>query len=92
VTSIAHVVRRFSATTDPHSEGRSIPRATSALHGDRAHPADLDVAKRRLERLELTSKKAKNKDGRAEPAGGQALPGALERETPIRELDLSDEI
>src|SRR5215467_2908368 len=54
-----------------------------------AHVDFLDVAQRRLERLELNIRKAKNKDDEMELPIMKRCLEALERETPIREVDLT---
>jgi GTP-binding protein YchF len=91
VDAIAHVVRAFREEAIPHSEGPIDPRRDIATMETELILADLDVAQRRLERLELNIKKAKNKEDELElPIVRRCLEG-LEREKPIRELDLSEE-
>jgi ribosome-binding ATPase YchF (GTP1/OBG family) len=53
--------------------------------------ADLEVAQRRLERLQLNIKKMKNKDDELELPVVQRCLEALEKEIPIRELDMRSE-
>jgi GTP-binding protein YchF len=91
VDAIAHVVRAFRDDAIPHSEGSLDPRRDAATMETELILADLDVAQRRLERLELNIKKAKNKDDELELPVVRRCLEALERETPIRELDLSDD-
>jgi len=91
VDAIAHVVRAFRDDSIPHSEGSIDPRRDIGTMETELILADLDVAQRRLERLELNIKKAKNKDDELELPVVRRCLEALERETPIRELDLSDE-
>jgi len=91
VDAIAHVVRAFRDEAIPHSEGPIEPRRDIATLETELMLADLEVAQRRLERLELNIKKAKNKEDELElPVVRRCLEG-LEREKPIRELDLSEE-
>jgi GTP-binding protein YchF len=91
VDAIAHVVRAFRDPDIPHSEGAISPKHDIATMETELMIADLEVAQRRLERLELNLKKAKNKDDEAELPIIRRCLEALERETPIREIDLQDE-
>ncbi len=91
VDAIAHVVRAFRDDSIPLSEGSIDPRRDIGTMETELILADLDVAQRRLERLELNIKKAKNKDDELELPVVRRCLEALERETPIRELDLSDD-
>ncbi len=91
VDAIGHVVRAFRDEAIPHAEGPIEPRRDIATMETELILADLDVAQRRLERLELNIKKARNKDDELELPVVRRCLEALERETPIRELDLSVE-
>jgi len=91
VDAIAHVVRAFRDDSIPHAEGAIDPRRDISTMETELILADLDVAQRRLERLELNIKKAKNKDDELELPVVKRCLEALERETPIRELDLSED-
>ena len=91
VDAIAHVVRAFRDEAIPHSEGPIEPRRDIATLETELMLADHDVAQRRLERLELNIKKAKNKEDELELPVVRRCLEALEREKPIRELDLSEE-
>jgi hypothetical protein len=91
VDAIAHVVRAFHDDTIPHGEGVIDPRRDIATMETELILADLEVAQRRLERLELNIRKARNKDDEQELPVIQRCLQALERETPIRELDLAEE-
>ena len=91
VDAIAHVVRAFRDDSIPHAEGSIDPRRDISTMETELILADLDVAQRRLERLELNIKKAKNKDDELELPVVKRCLEALERETPIRELDLSED-
>ncbi len=88
VDAIAHVVRAFRDPEIPHSEGSIDPKRDAGTMETELMLADLDVAQRRLERLELNMKKAKNKDDEAELPVIRRCLEALEKETPIRDLDL----
>jgi len=91
VDAIAHVVRAFRDEGIPHGEGSIDPRRDVATMETELILADLDVAQRRLERLELNIKKMKNKDDELElPVVRRCLEG-LEREKPIREIGLSED-
>src|SRR5262249_5954144 len=92
VDAIAHVVRAFTSASIPHSEGPIDPRRDVATMETELILADLDVAQRRLERLELNIRKAKNKDDEMELPIMKRCLEALERETPIREVDRPDDV
>lgn len=91
VDAIAHVVRAFRDESIVHSEGSIDPRRDIGTMETELILADLEVAQRRVERLELNIKKAKNKDDEAELPIVRRCLEALERETPIRVLDLAEE-
>jgi GTP-binding protein YchF len=91
VDAIAHVVRAFRDPEIPHSEGTIDPKRDIETMETELILADLEVAQRRLERLELNLKKAKNKDDEAELPIMRRCLEALERERPIREIELHEE-
>ena len=91
VDAIAHVVRAFRDPEIVHSEGPIDPKRDIATMETELILADLDVAQRRIERLELNLRKGKSKEDEAELPVVRRCLEALERETPIRELDLSEE-
>ena len=91
VDAIAHVVRAFRDEEIVHSEGGIDPGRDIATMETELILADLEVAERRIERLELNLKKARNKDDEAELPVVKRCLEALESETPIRELDLTEE-
>jgi GTP-binding protein YchF len=91
VDAIAHVVRAFRDPEIVHSEGPVDPARDVATLELELILADLEVAQRRLERLRLNMKKMKNKDDELELPVVQRCLEALEKETPIRELDLKAE-
>jgi ribosome-binding ATPase len=91
VDAIAHVVRAFRDPEIPHGEGPIDPRRDLETMETELILADMDVAQRRLERLELNLRKAKNKDDEMELPIIRRCLEALGRETPIREIDLQTE-
>ncbi len=91
VDAVAHVVRAFRDPEVVHSEGAIDPRRDIETMDIELILADLEVAQRRLERLELNIKKMKNKEDEIELPIIRRCLAALERETPIRELDLLEE-
>jgi len=91
VDAIAHVVRAFRDEEIVHSEGTIDPRRDIETMNIELVLADLDVAQRRLERLQLNLKKAKNKEDELELPIMKRCLEALEREQPIRDLDLRSE-
>jgi len=88
VDAIAHVVRGFVDPEIVHSEGAIDPKRDIELMETELLLADHEVAQRRLQRLELNIKKMKNKDDELELPIIKRCLDALERERPIRELDL----
>jgi GTP-binding protein YchF len=91
VDAIAHVVRAFRDPEIVHSEGAIDPKRDIELMETELLLADHGVAERRLQRLELNLKKMKNKEDEQELPIIRRCLEALEREQPIRELDLQAE-
>jgi hypothetical protein len=91
VDALAHVVRAFRDEEIVHSEGAIDPKRDIATMETELVLADLEVAQRRLERLELGLRKAKSKEDEAELPVMRRCLESLERETPIRDLDLTEE-
>ena len=91
VDAIAHVVRAFHDPEIVHGEGSIDPARDVDSMEMEMLLADLEVAQRRLERLELNIRKAKNKDDEMELPVVRRCLEALEKETPIREIDLKPE-
>jgi ribosome-binding ATPase len=91
VDAIAHVARAFRDPAIAHGEGSVDPRRDIETMETELILADLDVAERRRERLELNLRKGKSKEDEAELPVIRRCLEALERETPIRELDLAEE-
>jgi hypothetical protein len=93
VDAVAHVVRAFRDPEIAHSEGTIDPPRDIATMEIECLLADMEVAQKRLEKLELNIKKMKNKDDELELPILRRCLEALEAETPIRSLDLKpDEI
>jgi hypothetical protein len=88
VDAIAHVVRGFVDPEIVHSEGAIDPKRDIELMETELLLADHEVAQRRMQRLELNLKKMKNKDDELELPIMKRCLDALERERPIRDLDL----
>ena len=91
VDAIAHVVRAFRDPEIPHSEGDLDPKRDIETMETELMLADLAVAERRIERLELNIRKMKNKEDEAELPIIKRCREALERETPIRALELHED-
>jgi len=91
VDAIAHVVRAFRDPTIVHGEGSIDPRRDIDTMETELILADLEIAQRRVERLELNIKKMKNKDDQAELPIVRRCLEALEKEIPIRQLDLPED-
>jgi ribosome-binding ATPase len=91
VDAVAHVVRAFRDPEIVHGEGAVDPARDVATMEMEMILADLDVAQRRIERLRLNIKKMKNKDDELELPVMERCLEALEKEVPIRELDLRPE-
>ena len=91
VDAIAHVVRAFRDEEIVHSEGGINPLRDIETMNMELVLADLDVAQRRMERLQLNLKKAKNKEDELELPVMKRCLEALEREQAIRDLDLKPE-
>jgi GTP-binding protein YchF len=91
VDAIAHVVRAFHDDAVPHSEGSLDPARDVETMETEIILADHEVAARRLERLELALKKGKSREDEAELPVIRRCLEALERGTPIREVDLGED-
>ena len=91
VDAVAHVVRAFRDEEIPHSEGNLDPRRDLETMETELLLSDLEVASRRVEKLRLNLKKAKNSEDEKELGVLTRCLEALERETPIRALDFTPE-
>jgi GTP-binding protein YchF len=91
VDALVHVVRAFANELVPHPEG-----SVDALRDARVLElelmlADLAQVERRLERLDQSIKKAKRAEDVAERELFLRLQLALEKEQPLREVEVSEE-
>jgi GTP-binding protein YchF len=89
--AFVHVVRFFEKDTLPHPEGSVDPLRDAAMLELEMILADLGTVERRLERLEANIKKAKKAEDVDERTLFLRLKQALESETPLRAMGLSDE-
>ncbi len=89
VDAIAHVVRAFADDEIPHPEGSLDPRRDLETMETEFLLSDLDVAARRVEKLRAGLKKQKSAEDEKELAVLSRCLEALERETPIRSLEIS---
>jgi hypothetical protein len=91
VDALLHVVRAFEDPALPHSQGSVDPKRDVETMETELLLADLAVAARRIERLQANAKKgAADKDAKEIELLRKCV-AALEKETPLRELALSDE-
>jgi len=91
VDAIAHVVRAFADDEIPHAEGTLDPKRDLETMETEFLLSDLEVASRRVDKLKLGLRKAKNPEDEKELAVLTRCLEALERETPIRSLPFSPE-
>ena len=91
VDALVHVVRAFESDTAPHPDGSVDPLRDAKMLELELILADLGTVERRLERLEANIKKASKAEDVAERALFLRLKEALEAETPLREMGLTDE-
>jgi GTP-binding protein YchF len=91
IDALVHVVRAFESELVPHPDGKVDPLRDAKMLELELILADLGSVERRLERLEANIKKAKKADDVAEQAIFMKMKEALEAETPLRELELSEE-
>ncbi len=92
--ALIHVLRAFADPSVPHPEGRVDPARDAATMDLELAFADLALIERRLDRLtaELRSTKAGERgQGERERALLERLKAALEAETPLRAVPLSEE-
>lgn len=89
VDALLHVVRAFEDPNIPHSEGSVDPRRDIGLFELEMIFSDLAMVERRLERLEKDLKKTRNADLELENAVLLRFKETLEREQPLRSLDLT---
>ena len=89
VDAIAHVSRAFVDEEIPHPEGNIDPRRDLETMETEFLLSDLEVASRRVEKLRLSLRKAKNQEEEKERIVLERCLEALERETPIRSLEIA---
>ena len=91
VDALAHVVRGFRDDAIPHVEGPIDPARDVSTMETELLLADHTIAERRIEKLEMAVKKAHRDEDRKELEVLRKCLEAIERETPLRNLDFSDE-
>jgi len=91
VDALTHMVRAFEDKEIVHSEGKIDPQRDIARMDAELILADLMVLESRLERLEKTMKKVKRKEDELERELLLRCKEALEKETPLREVEFSPE-
>ncbi len=91
--ALLHVVRAFEDPDVPHSEGRIDPRGDIDIVDDELLISDMILVERRTERLQAQLKKGNDKaataTNEAELSLFLRLRDQLEREAPLRDLELS---
>jgi GTP-binding protein YchF len=91
VDALVHVVRAFQSDTVPHPEGSVDPLRDATALDLELILADLGTVERRIDRLDANIRKAKAPEDIAERELFGKLREGLEGESPLRELDLSDD-
>jgi len=91
VDAIAHVVRAFTDEEIPHPEGSLVPARDLETMETEFLLSDLEVASRRVEKLNQNLKKVKSSEDEKELTVLNRCLQALERETPIRSLPFAPE-
>jgi GTP-binding protein YchF len=91
VDALVHVVRAFESDLVPHPEGSIDPLRDASTLELELILADLGTVERRIERLAANIQKAKLPEDVAERELFLRLKDALEAETPLRELNLSED-
>jgi GTP-binding protein YchF len=91
VDALAHVVRAFRDESIPHVEGTIDAARDAATMEMELILADHTIAERRLEKLELTVKKTGKEEDKKDLETLKKCLAALEKETPLRNLEFSDE-
>jgi ribosome-binding ATPase len=91
VDALAHVVRAFRDEAVSHVEGSIDAARDAATMEMELILADHTIAERRLEKLELTVKKTNKEDDRKDLETLRKCLAALEKETPLRNLEFSED-
>ena len=89
--ALVHVVRAFEDDAIPHVEETIDPARDAMAMETEFLLADQIVAERRIERLELNIKKMNKAEDKAELELMRKLLAALEDETPLRNLELTEQ-
>lgn len=89
--ALAHVVRGFRDEAVPHVEGPVDPARDVATMETELVLADHTIAERRIEKLDLSVRKAHRDDDRKELDLLRKCLQALERDVPLRNLEFSEE-
>ncbi len=87
--ALVHVVRAFEDPQNPHPEGSILPARDVGNFELEMMFSDLAAIENRLERLDKDLKKSKNPELEAERALLHQFKEHLEKEKPLRELELS---
>jgi ribosome-binding ATPase len=91
VDALAHVVRAFRDDAVPHAEGTIDAARDAATMETELILADHTIAERRLGKLELAVKKTNRDEDKKDVETLRKCLASLERELPLRNLELSDE-
>ncbi len=91
VDALMQVVRAFEDANIPHSEGSIDPLRDIGLFDLEMIFSDLAIVERRLDRLSKDLKKARTPELEMENAVLERFKAALEREQPLRDLELTEE-
>jgi hypothetical protein len=89
VDALVHVVRAFQDENVPHSEGTVDPLRDIGVFELEMIFSDLSIVEKRLERLSKDLKKVKSAELELEYSVLERFKAALEREQPLRELQLT---
>jgi ribosome-binding ATPase len=89
VDALVHVVRAFDNAMAPHPEGPADPRRDIGVFELEMMFSDLAIIEKRLERLSKDLKKSKSSELELENAVLERFKAALEREQPLREIELT---
>src|SRR5262245_30209246 len=91
VDALAHVVRAFRDESIPHVEGAIDPPRDAATMETELILADHTIAEKRLQKLDLALKKTHHEEDKKDAETLRRCLGALEKEIPLRNLELSEE-
>ncbi len=91
VDALAHVVRAFRDPSVPHAAGSVDPARDASLMETELLLADHAIAERRIAKLRPVAAKARREEDVKELALLERCLAAIEREIPLRNLDLGEE-